>query len=284
VSAGATTPVRFPTVAVSRRTGNLKITIWLAVAVAIHGGLFFAGRQASAARKAGLDRVAGQDDATFVAVVPLPPAKPEPPTITEPEAAPTPPPEAQKRAAAQREKKVTPRSPDEAADINSFKDVGAIGSLSADAIGTGDSDFTVAVGDTGVDGQIGTSGRASGKSTPGGTARVGSGEDQTKKSLKPVQRRDLSRKAKPREGYNQRIKAEYPAALHEAGVSGQVRAVLTIGADGTVLSVRILDATAPEFAAAAAKVLPRFLFESALDKNGAAVLSEIHITYRFTLE
>ncbi len=282
MSAAAPTAVRFPTVAVPSGRGKLGVAIWLALAVAIHGGLFFAGRRASATRRTELDR----DDAPFVAVVPPPAAEPRPSKIAEREAAPPPPAEARKRAAAPRDKTPPPPQPpkDEATPLDEFKDVGEIGSLSTDAKGTGSSDFVVAVGDTGVDGRIGASGRASGRSTPGGAARAGSGEDPASETRKPVRQGDLGRKARPRDDFNGRIKAAYPAALHDAGVTGQVRAVLTIGADGAVLSVRILDAMAPEFAAAAAQVFPRFLFEPALDRNGAAVASEIRITYRFTLE
>ena len=285
--------IPFPKLVVQVRYGYFKAAVWLGVAMAIHGGLFYLANRASTARQTLLARSAEEDEARFVVIAPPPlhdlpakaistPKEAKAEQLTPPKAEPT---SVRPRCVARLPKiSPTPSREDKVIGLDSFRDVGAIGSLSADAVGNGHSDSTVAVGNTGVAGRIGSYGRVEGKSAPEGNALAGKDEGDAPVLPRPHSRSNLSRKARPIDRHNLKLKAPYPSALHAAGVTGQARALITVLADGTVGAVRILSATAPEFARAGMKVFRRFLFEPALDKNGLAVPSEVTITYRFTLE
>lgn len=75
----------------------------------------------------------------------------------------------------------------------------------------------------------------------------------------------------------------YPPESRRAGVEGQVLLLLRIDARGAVTAVRVLDAPAPDLAAAAAEGARRFRFDPAL-RDGRPVEAEIRFTYTFLLE
>ena len=94
----------------------------------------------------------------------------------------------------------------------------------------------------------------------------------------------MRRRATPNNQHNRRLKALYPRFLREKAITGDVHAVLTVLADGTVGNVKIEESPYDAFAESAARVLKQFLFEPAIDHRGKAVASKIRITYRFALD
>ena len=75
----------------------------------------------------------------------------------------------------------------------------------------------------------------------------------------------------------------YPAEARKAGSEGRVVLLLRIDEQGSVTSVRVLDAPSPSLADAAHEGARRFRFAPAL-LDGAPVPTEIRFTYTFLLE
>ena len=180
--------------------------------------------------------------------------------------------------------KTTPALQSEEKRETVFRDIGVLGSLEMGATGPGGS-FAVAVGTSGIDGAIGRSGRIEGVASPRATGNAAPAPVvASPRPSRPSSIRDLRRKAVPKTQHNRRIKATYPKQLREKAVSGEVRAVLLVLADGTVGGVEIVRSADAAFAASAIRVLKQFLFEPAIDEDGKAVVSKVRLTYRFLLE
>jgi RNA polymerase sigma factor (sigma-70 family) len=75
----------------------------------------------------------------------------------------------------------------------------------------------------------------------------------------------------------------YPQAMRQAGVPGEAVVEVVIGADGTVMSARAVDASAPPFAAAAVDAVRHWKSEPAL-KDGRPVATRVHVPFKFTVK
>lgn len=107
--------------------------------------------------------------------------------------------------------------------------------------------------------------------------------EPVEKKPKVVSRKKLSQEARPNESFNRKVKASYPPAMKAAGIEADVVAVVTIGPDGKVLDVRVVNKVDESFAEAAIEAFKKFRFEPALE-NGKAVASELRLRYRFRLD
>jgi TonB family protein len=78
------------------------------------------------------------------------------------------------------------------------------------------------------------------------------------------------------------INREYPEAARRAEVEGEVKALITVDADGSVVAVRVREHPGYGFDNAATKILKMFRFRPGR-VGGQAVATEITYTLRFEL-
>jgi len=294
------TAVQYPVLPLPEQEQPTVLTgaFWCALAVTLHVLVYAAARFASHPIVVYAGPKAIERDHVVIIKDPPPAA---PPRATEPAVAAPKPPEieaailreettaSRRHRSEEPRRRAVPAKTDPPSDRQKkpetvFRDVGVLGSLDVGATGPGGS-LAVAVGTSGIGGAIGRNGRIEGVVSPG--AR-GNGAPAPVAALpkppRPASIRNLHRKAVPKAQHNRRIKAPYPKQLREKSVSGEVRAVLLVLADGTVGRVKIVRSADEAFTASAIRVLKQFLFEPAIDEDGKAVPSEVRLTYRFLLE